>query len=72
MTGKDAFGFPIKAFWGAQDRRISESMVQGWQAFTREKLTVHKIDGHHLWPLVAAAKTKWLQIIVDDFKESFA
>lgn len=69
LTGEPQFDFPFVAFWGTQDRRISEGMVKGWQAFTSKGLTMHKIEGHHLWPLTAAAKTAWLQVIVDDLKQ---
>ena len=68
LAGIEPFPFPMVAFWGTQDRRISESMVQKWQAFTSENLTVHKIEGNHLWPLAAAAKSQWLQMIAEDLK----
>lgn len=68
LPGKEAFTFPMVAFWGSLDRRISESMIRRWQSFTSEELVVHKVDGHHLWPLTPVAKAQWLQMIVDELE----
>jgi len=59
------FEFPIVAYWGARDRKITAAMVSGWQRFTTGSFELIKIDGHHLWPLVKEAKAQWLSSIVE-------
>lgn len=54
------FSCPLRLFWGAQDRRVGEAMVQGWRAYTTAACSASCIDGNHLWPLQPAAKQAWL------------
>lgn len=65
VAGKRPFEFPLIAFFGSEDRRISEDMVKGWEAFTTADFELHKIEGNHLWPLAADPKTTWLRMITD-------
>lgn len=62
-AGKPKFDFPIVTFWGSVDRRISESMMLGWQEFTSASFTSHRVEGHHLWPLQPTSKAIWLRQI---------
>ena len=62
-TGAEPFGFPICAYWGSRDRKITEKMVSGWRAFTSGPFTLERIEGHHLWPLDKESKRVWLQLI---------
>ncbi len=54
------FDFPIQAFWGTRDRRVSEEMVMGWSDVTSGAFRIEEVQGNHLWPLDAAAKKTWL------------
>ena len=54
------FEFPIQAFWGTRDRRVSEEMVMGWSDVTSGTFRIEEVQGNHLWPLDAAAKKTWL------------
>lgn len=54
------FDFPIQAFWGTRDRRVSEEMVMGWSDVTNGEFRIEEVQGNHLWPLDAAAKKTWL------------
>jgi surfactin synthase thioesterase subunit len=63
-TGAEAFGFPITAFHGSRDRKISADMVAEWRRFTSAAFSQLEIEGHHLWPLDKAAKREWLSRIV--------
>ena len=60
------FGFPVHAFYGSRDRRISRAMVEGWAAHTSGSFELTEVEGHHLWPLDRQAKARWLQHIVRD------
>ena len=60
------FSFPVYAFWGSRDRRISQQMVQGWADFTTGTFQLTEVEGHHLWPLTKESKARWLQLIADD------
>jgi len=64
-AGDQPFDFPIVAYWGGSDRKITEAMVNGWQKFTTGSFELIRIDGHHLWPLIKDAKTQWLSGIVN-------
>lgn len=68
LAGKMPFDFPITAFYGSQDRRISKEMVNGWQQFTTADFRLLRIEGNHLWPLAAGPKTAWLQRIVESLQ----
>ncbi|KAK9813306.1 hypothetical protein WJX72_012248 [[Myrmecia] bisecta] len=68
-TGKPPFSFPMTTFWGSRDRRITASMVSGWQTYTSGPFTSQQIDGHHLWPLDKAAKLVWLTVIAKELSE---
>ena len=54
------FDFPIQAFWGTRDRRVSEEMVMGWSDVTSGAFQIEEVQGNHLWPLDAVAKKTWL------------
>ena len=68
LTGAEAFDFPITAFHGSRDRKISADMVAGWRRFTSAAFSQHEIEGHHLWPLDKAAKREWLSRIVAELE----
>jgi medium-chain acyl-[acyl-carrier-protein] hydrolase len=59
-----AFDFPIQAFWGTKDRRVTEEMVMGWANVTSGSFRIERVDGNHLWPLDLKAKKVWLERIV--------
>ncbi len=63
-AGEPAFEFPITAYNGSRDQKISSSMVAGWQKYTTADFSLTQIDGHHLWPLDKTAKQDWLSRIV--------
>ena len=65
-AGEAKFSFPVHAFYGTKDRRISRQMVEGWAAHTTGAFQLTEIEGHHLWPLVKESKAHWLQLIVED------
>ena len=65
LTGEAPFGFPITAFCGSRDRRITEQMVLGWRRFTTGAFECLGIDGHHLWPLEKEPKLLWLRLIAE-------
>lgn len=62
-AGAAPFGFPLATFWGSDDRRIKESMVQGWRAFTTGAFSCSMVPGNHLWPLDKEAKRLWLEAV---------
>lgn len=64
-TGKPPFDVPMTTFYGTRDRRISKEMVAGWHRFTTAAFECLPCEGHHLWPADKAAKSAWLQTIVD-------
>lgn len=65
LTGEPPFNFPVTAFFGTRDRRITEPMVLGWQRFTTGGFECLGIDGHHLWPLEKESKLVWLRLIAE-------
>ncbi|GLC55787.1 hypothetical protein PLESTB_001028800 [Pleodorina starrii] len=61
----EPFDFPISAFWGNQDRRISRGLVAPWARYTRGGFTLREIAGNHLWPINnRQAKATWLTELV--------
>lgn len=64
-AGAEPFEFPIAAYFGSRDRRITQQMVHGWGAFTTGAFTLKRIEGHHLWPLDKKGKRVWLLSVVD-------
>ena len=68
-AGAAPFDFPITAFYGAADRRITEAHVRGWARFTTGAFACRRVDGHHLWPLQKAPKAAWLQAITEGLLE---
>lgn len=63
------FGFPITAFYGSADRRVTEAHVRGWARFTTGGFQCHRVEGHHLWPLQRGPKAIWLQAIADGLSD---
>ena len=63
------FEFPIVAYWGSKDRKITEAMVSGWRNFTTGSFQLFMIQGTHLWPLVKEAKSQWLTSIVNHIEQ---
>ena len=57
------------AYWGSEDRKITQAMVSGWRRFTTGSFLLHKIEGNHLWPLAKQAKSQWLTSIVDHIEQ---
>lgn len=57
------FEFPITAFRGVRDRKVSGEMVRAWSRWTREFECVD-VDGGHLFPLERDAKNEWLRVVV--------
>eukprot|EP00877_Chromochloris_zofingiensis_P014233 jgi/Chrzof1/9063/Cz03g34210.t1 len=67
------FNFPITAFWGSQDQRITQDMVKAWERLTTGVFEVHRIEGNHLWPMEKDGKFDWQEIITDTLdREEFA
>ena len=64
-AGGPPFAFPITAFYGDADRRVTEAHVRGWARFTSGAFACRRMEGHHLWPLQHGPKTAWLQAIAD-------
>lgn len=64
-AGGPPFAFPITAFYGDADRRVTEAHVRGWARFTSGAFACTRMQGHHLWPLQRGPKTAWLQAIAD-------
>ena len=64
-TDGPPFTFPITAFYGDADRRVTEAHVRGWARFTRGAFACTRMEGHHLWPLQRGPKTAWLQAIAN-------
>jgi medium-chain acyl-[acyl-carrier-protein] hydrolase len=54
------FPFPLVAFWGARDRRVTEAHVRGWARLAGGRFSAEAVDGNHLWPLERGAKAAWL------------
>jgi surfactin synthase thioesterase subunit len=65
-TAPPPFDFPIIAFWGAADRRITRVMVEGWRRFTAGSFEAVGLAGaNHLWPSNSRdAKAAWLARVV--------
>ena len=64
-AGQLDFGFPITAFAGARDARVSADMVRRWAAFAPPgRFELLEVDGPHLWPLERGPKAAWLSAIV--------
>ena len=57
------FEFPITAFRGVRDRKVTAEMVRAWSRWTREFECVD-VDGGHLFPLEPDAKNEWLRVVV--------
>lgn len=71
VGGPLPFDFPITAFYGTGDRRVSKEMVQGWQRFTSSgDFACCEVGGNHLWPLDKDAKRCWLEAIVGELKQT--
>ncbi|KAI8463499.1 MAG: Alpha/Beta hydrolase protein [Monoraphidium minutum] len=68
------FAFPITAFWGERDRRITERMVQGWSRFTAGGFELVALAGaNHLWPSTSKdAKREWLARIARGMEDAAA
>mmetsp|Transcript_11428 Transcript_11428/g.70176 ORF Transcript_11428/g.70176 Transcript_11428/m.70176 type:complete len:356 (-) Transcript_11428:19-1086(-) len=66
--GEPPFSFPMTTYFATRDRRITSSMVEGWQAFTDGAFELVQVEGHHLYPLgldeQKPAKTFWLSHVV--------
>ena len=45
----EPFAFPITAFGGRSDKRVSEAEVRGWQDQTRDSFSVQMFDGGHFF-----------------------
>eukprot|EP00882_Tetradesmus_deserticola_P030617 GHRQ01034468.1.p1 GENE.GHRQ01034468.1~~GHRQ01034468.1.p1 ORF type:complete len:139 (+),score=53.60 GHRQ01034468.1:1-417(+) len=64
------FSFPMRLFWGKDDRRVSPAMVQGWASYTSGTCSSSGIDGNHLFPLQPAAKQRWLTQVAQALAEA--
>ncbi|KAF6253165.1 Alpha/Beta hydrolase protein [Scenedesmus sp. NREL 46B-D3] len=64
------FSCPLRLFWGKQDRRVSQAMVQEWASYTSSTCSASSIDGNHLFPLQPAAKQHWLTQVAQSLAES--
>ncbi|WIA19313.1 hypothetical protein OEZ85_003946 [Tetradesmus obliquus] len=72
MLRQRLFSFPLRLFWGTQDRRVTRAMVQEWASYTSSTCTATAVDGNHLFPLQPAAKQQWLTQVAAALAESLA
>ncbi len=42
---------------------------QGWSRFTTGAFELHKVEGHHLWPLDKGSKAMWLGAIAAQLEQ---
>jgi len=67
-AGEAPFDFPITTFFATHDKKIAQSMVQGWQRFTTQAFECNEIPGNHLYIMgidaQKEAKLKWYDIVV--------
>uniref|UniRef100_A0A383VJE5 Thioesterase domain-containing protein n=1 Tax=Tetradesmus obliquus TaxID=3088 RepID=A0A383VJE5_TETOB len=71
-SGQRLFSFPLRLFWGTQDRRVTRAMVQEWASYTSSTCTATAVDGNHLFPLQPAAKQQWLTHVAAALSEPLA
>jgi medium-chain acyl-[acyl-carrier-protein] hydrolase len=60
------FAFPLVAFWGTRDRRVTEAHVRGWARLAGGRFSAEAVDGNHLWPLERGAKAVWLVRVAEE------
>ena len=72
-VAKGEFPLPIKAKYAEMDGRCKKHHLEGWRAFTSEKLkfTVEQTPGNHLFFYDVPARAAWMHSVLKDLPDGF-